>query len=113
MSEVPLWLGSVRDDAAVASCRDDAPARGWCFIAVLPQNQRQHRTLHIQKDELPFAVCSLLCPASVALRHSAQGHLTHKKQRAHCAYMHRTTLAQRLLEMKYRVTSLIRKNPAP
>ena len=27
---------------------------------VLPNNQRQHRTLHIQKDVLPYAVCYLL-----------------------------------------------------
>ena len=24
---------------------------------LLPNNQRQHRTLHIQKDELPYALC--------------------------------------------------------
>ena len=32
-----------------------------------PNNQRQHRTLHIQKDVLPYALCYLLCPASAAL----------------------------------------------
>ena len=25
---------------------------------LLPNNQRQHRTLHIQKDVLPYALCS-------------------------------------------------------
>ena len=24
---------------------------------LVPNNQRQHRTLHIQKDELPYALC--------------------------------------------------------
>ena len=28
---------------------------------LLPNNQRQHRTLHIQKDLLPYALCYLLC----------------------------------------------------
>ena len=32
----------------------------------LPNNQR-HRTLHIQKDVLPYALCYLLCPVSAAL----------------------------------------------
>jgi hypothetical protein len=34
---------------------------------LLPNNQRQHRTLHIQKDVLPCALRQLLCPVSVAL----------------------------------------------
>ena len=34
---------------------------------VLPNSQRQHRTLHIQKDVLPYALCLLLCPVSAAL----------------------------------------------
>ena len=29
---------------------------------LLPNNQRQHRTLHIQNDVLPYALCQLLCP---------------------------------------------------
>ena len=33
----------------------------------LPNNQRQHRTLHIQKDALPLASCQLMCPVSAAL----------------------------------------------
>ena len=28
---------------------------------LLPNKQRQDRTLHIQKDVLPYALCSLLC----------------------------------------------------
>ena len=31
-----------------------------------PNNQRQHRTLHIQKDVLPCALCQSLCPVSAA-----------------------------------------------
>ena len=34
---------------------------------LLPNNQRQHRTLHIQKNVLPYALCWLLCPVSAAL----------------------------------------------
>ena len=34
---------------------------------LLPNNQRQHRTLHIQKDVLPYALCQLLWPVSAAL----------------------------------------------
>jgi hypothetical protein len=31
------------------------------------KKQRQHRTLHIQKDVLPYALCKLLCPVSAGL----------------------------------------------
>ena len=34
---------------------------------LLPNNQRQHRTLHFQKVVLPYAVCQLLCPVPAAL----------------------------------------------
>ena len=34
---------------------------------LLPKNQRQHRTLHIQENVLPYALCCLLCPLSAAL----------------------------------------------
>jgi len=27
------------------------------IVILLPNNQRQHRTLHIQKDVLPYALC--------------------------------------------------------
>jgi hypothetical protein len=35
----------------------------------LPNKQRQHRTLHIHTDVLPYmyALCQLLCPVSAAL----------------------------------------------
>ena len=33
-----------------------APARERLFF-LLPNHQRQHRTLHIQKDVLPYALC--------------------------------------------------------
>ena len=34
---------------------------------LLLNNQRQLRTLHIQKNVLPYALCWLLCPVSAAL----------------------------------------------
>jgi hypothetical protein len=34
---------------------------------LLPNNQRQHRTLHTQRDVLPYALCYSLCPMSAAL----------------------------------------------
>jgi hypothetical protein len=33
----------------------------------LPKSQRQHRTLHTQKDVLPYALCQLLFPVSADL----------------------------------------------
>ena len=36
-------------------------------LILLPNNQRQHRTLHIQEDVLPYALCYSLCPVSAAL----------------------------------------------
>ena len=33
----------------------------------MPNNQRQHRTLRIQKEVLPYALCQLMCPVSAAL----------------------------------------------
>ena len=43
-----------------------APPCGEIGI-LLPNKQRHHRTLHIQKDVLPKALCSLLCPVPAAL----------------------------------------------
>ena len=38
--------------------RDQNPHLPISFIGILlPKNQRQHRTLHIQKDVLPYASC--------------------------------------------------------
>ena len=34
---------------------------------ILWPNQRQRRTLHIQKDVLPYALCWLMCPVPAAL----------------------------------------------
>ena len=45
--------------------RDGKPYREIGIL--LPNNQRQHRTLHIQKDVLPYALRWLLCPVSAAL----------------------------------------------
>ena len=38
---------------------------------LLPSNQRQHRSLHVEKDVLPYALCQLLCPIqkSVSLKY--------------------------------------------
>ena len=33
---------------------------------LLQDNQRQHSTLHIQEDLLPYVLCYLLCPVSAA-----------------------------------------------
>ena len=56
-----LVLLQLPDDRAAANI-----ARSETGI-LLPNNQRQHRTLHIQKDVLPYAWCWLLCPESAAL----------------------------------------------
>ena len=39
---------------------------------LLPSNQRQHRSLHVEKDVLPYALCQLLCPIhkSVSLKYA-------------------------------------------
>ena len=34
---------------------------------LVPNNQRQHRALHIQKDVLPYALRKFLCPVTAAL----------------------------------------------
>ena len=48
---------------------------------LLPNNLRQHRTLHIQKDVLLYALCYLLCSVTAAInQQSVQGHLAHEKQ---------------------------------
>ena len=33
----------------------------------MQNNQRQYRTLHIQKDVIPYTLCSILCPVPAAL----------------------------------------------
>ena len=46
----------------------DTEASEPVYIGILSlSNQRQHRTLHIQNDVLPCALCLLLCPVSAAL----------------------------------------------
>jgi len=60
MSEVPLYshvfvvVGALQEFAPPAG--NGVEGRGWIGI-LLPNNQRQHRTLHIQKDVLPYALC--------------------------------------------------------
>ena len=50
--------------AAYLKMRCPSPERlvSYCRI-----NHRQHRTLHVQKDVLPCAVCQSPCPVSAAL----------------------------------------------
>ena len=68
------------------------PARKREIGIVLPNNQGQHRTLHIQRDVLPHALCCFLWPLSVALARifrmdsistprsqPLRGYLAHKK----------------------------------
>ena len=56
----------------------------------LPNNQRQHSTLHIEKDVLPHALCQLPCPVSAAL----------------VSFFRMDSIST-----SYRVTSLIRNRP--
>ena len=59
------WMRCAAPSAPASAiiARTDLPEIGIS----LPNNQRQHRTLHIQKDVLPYALCQLLCPVSAAL----------------------------------------------
>ena len=59
MSEVPLYMSMCSSLAKVLPWRDIG-------ISTL-SNQRLHRTLHIEKDVLPYALCYLLCLVSAAL----------------------------------------------
>jgi len=52
MSEVPLYLH--RGSAVVVG---EKGAVEKLIGVLLPNYQRQHRTLHIQKDVLPYALC--------------------------------------------------------
>jgi len=63
MSEVPLYLsrGGPTFPEEGQSVQEAGLSRNSCsneeIGTLLPNNQRQHRTLHIQKDVLPFALC--------------------------------------------------------
>ena len=49
-------------------CADSEPAVRRGEIGVFfPNNQRQHRRLHVQQDLPPYAFCYWLCPVSAAL----------------------------------------------
>ena len=58
MSEVPLYTTCVLD---TISCRGRlevlVPRQAEEIGISLPNNQCQHRTLHIRKDVLPYALC--------------------------------------------------------
>ena len=49
MCEVPLYASS-----SASSPTEASSTRGWYFNA---NNRRQHRTLHIQEDVLPYVLC--------------------------------------------------------
>ena len=36
-------------------------------LVLLPNNQRQQRTLHTLEDDLPYVLCYVQCPVSAAL----------------------------------------------
>ena len=42
-------------------------AAWYSIVGPVVPRQRQHCTLHTQKDVPPYALCSLLCPVSAAL----------------------------------------------
>ena len=47
---------------------EDSGVVGFREIGIsLPKNQRQHRTLNIQEDMLPYALCYFLCRVPAAL----------------------------------------------
>ena len=65
MREVPLYRAHLRSGRHVRWAWPNSRIEEIGIL--LPKNQRQHRTLHIQEDMLPYAVCELLCPVSAAL----------------------------------------------
>ena len=61
----PTWHRVCNRDLVAGDAFDTFSEREIGIL--LPTNQRQHRTLHIQEDVLPYALCKLLCPVSAAL----------------------------------------------
>ena len=54
--QVTSWLDTYHSNAVAAGPK--RPTRCCREIGILlPNNQRQHRTLNIQKDVLPYALC--------------------------------------------------------
>ena len=67
MGEVPLYWGCTRTRTRTAP----ALYRGTSLREIgilLPNNQRKHRTLHIQKDVLPWHCASYCAPCQPLLR---------------------------------------------
>ena len=58
------------------------------------KKQRQHRTLHIQKDVLPYALCYVLGPVSTALVSIFRKELI---STSYCPEVMRNNCVQRLL----------------
>ena len=54
-------------DNLISKVVESTPNPKEGFGILLPNNQRQHRTLNTEKDVLPCALCWSLCPVSAAL----------------------------------------------
>ena len=66
LREVPLY-GSKKIWPPCIFSREGRARRGSREIGILlTTNRRQHRTLHIQENVQPYALCELLCPVSAA-----------------------------------------------
>jgi len=50
------WGASAAGEASGSRCIQCSCEGGRKIGVLLPNNQRQHRTLHIQKDVLPYAL---------------------------------------------------------
>ena len=74
-----MWAGKYTLPALIPTGCEEAESKKECcqharlvstppgeIGIVLPNNQRQHRTLNIQKDVQPYALRRLLCPVSAA-----------------------------------------------
>jgi hypothetical protein len=55
---------------------------------LLQNNQRHHRTLHIQKDVLPYALCQLMSFVSAALASKQQVIPTGPQRRSKCLLLY-------------------------
>ena len=60
--------GGMSEEAGEPKLGRQVKSRGAARLGISsPSKLRQHRTLHTQKDVLPYALCQLLCPVSAAL----------------------------------------------
>ena len=61
------YCGRPLEPLASSAAPEESAAYNREIRIFLPNKQRQHRTVHIQKDVLPYAWCYLLCPVSASL----------------------------------------------